>query len=98
LLVPAKLTVGRLVKLPLPSTAAPDGATGNVKVSVCAGTSGSVATLATLTLTPTLTVWSETGVSDGEVLAPVRLALNRQLHGFHGQTQRCMSDFHIWLA
>src|SRR5262245_19357452 len=68
-------TSGRDAKMPLdgPSVALV-GPVNRLNVSVWAGTSGSVATLVTVTMTPTLIVWSETGASVGAVLPTVRVA------------------------
>src|ERR1700754_2446219 len=46
-----------------------------LNVNVCVGTSGSVATLVTLTVTPALMVRSATGASEGAVLPTVRAAM-----------------------
>src|SRR5262245_33053970 len=74
--VSACATNGRKLNTPLeaPSVAfvGPDTSTN---VSVWNGTSGSVATLVSVTVTPTFTVWSETGEIDGALFPTERVAV-----------------------
>src|SRR6202012_2115724 len=68
----AAATDGRQLKTPLlEPIVAPLGALSNMKVSVCGGTSGSLATLVIITVVPTFTVRSETGGNVGAVLAKI---------------------------